>query len=57
MRSSPDDYLVGLDTLRDEVLVSTGQRNRVVTASELAKVVSLHIDSSPDRDEVDECEG
>lgn len=54
LHGSSDYCLIDLNTLHDEVLVLTDQCNRVVTDSELAKIVISHFDLSPGRDEVDE---
>jgi|LSQX01.3.fsa_nt_gb hypothetical protein len=40
LRKQPGLLLIGVDPCRDEVLVLTGQRNKIVSACELAELVS-----------------
>ncbi len=40
LQERPDILLIGVDPSSDEVLVLTGQRNRAVTAGELASLVA-----------------
>ncbi len=47
LREQPGLLLVGVDPSSDDLLVLTGQRNRIVTASELAHLVSAQAKQSP----------
>jgi len=40
LRKQPDLLLIGVDPSSDEVLVLTGQRNRIVSVYELAQLLS-----------------
>ncbi len=42
MRNRPNILLIGVDPSSDEVFVFKGQRNRVVSAGELSKLISMH---------------
>ena len=52
LRKQPGLLLIGVDPSSDEVLVLTGQRNRIVSACELAQLVSAQANQPPTRDEV-----
>ena len=54
LREQPGLLLVGVDPSSDDVLVLTGQRNRVVSVSELAHLVSDQFPQSPARSDMDE---
>lgn len=52
LRKRPGLLLIGVDPSSNEVLALTGKRNRVVTASELAQLVSEHQVPAPTGDEL-----
>lgn len=52
LRKQPGLLLIGVEPCSDEVLVLTGQRNRVVSACELAKLLSAQVDQPATGDEV-----
>ena len=43
LRKQPGVLLIGVEPCSDEVMVLTGQRNRIVSVSELAKLVSTQL--------------
>lgn len=56
LSTKPDILLVGVDPSSNEVLVLTGKRNRVVSAVELAQLVSNHAAQAPTGYKLDEDE-
>jgi len=52
LKSRPHTLLIGVDPSSDHVLVLTGKRSRVVTANELAQLVSTQAYKPPTGDKV-----